>query len=218
MWSGYLSGKRGEQMNVKREHVKKEDLYLERLTGLFAESSLLMDVFRRARFLEPLPYYVGAGCLVQTVWNQLTGRPAEYGISDIDLVYFDPADLSFEAESEQIAEGRRQFNGVPVPLDIKNQARVHLWYEDKFGIRLQPYSSLEAAIDSWPTSVTSLGARLEPSGEWRIYAPFGLADLYSLTIRPNKALISEAVYRSKAGKWHSKWPELQIIPWEDPSD
>ncbi|KUP26085.1 hypothetical protein AWJ19_00700 [Paenibacillus sp. DMB5] len=187
------------------------------MTGLFAESPLLMEVFRRAQFLEPLPYYVGAGCLVQTVWNQLTGRPAEYGISDIDLVYFDPADLSFETESAQIAEGRRHFNGVPVPLDIKNQARVHLWYEDKFGIRLQPYSSLEAAIDSWPTSVTSLGARLEPSGEWRIYAPFGLEDLYSLTIRPNKALISEAVYRSKAEKWHSKWPELQIIPWEDPS-
>ncbi|MBY0014255.1 nucleotidyltransferase family protein [Paenibacillus typhae] len=197
--------------------MKKEHLYLERLTGMFSESPLLMDVFRRARFLEPLPYYVGAGYLVQTVWNQLTGRPAEYGISDIDLVYFDPADLSFEAESEQIAEGRKQFNGVPVPLDIKNQARVHLWYENKFGIRLQPYSSLEAAIDSWPTTVTSLGARLEPSGEWRIYAPFGLADLYSLTVRPNKALISEAVYRSKTEKWHSKWPELQIIPWEDSS-
>ncbi|MEK5448263.1 nucleotidyltransferase family protein [Paenibacillus sp. FSL R7-0331] len=198
----------------ERELVKKEHLYLERLTGIFSESPLLTEVFRRAQFFEPLPYYVGAGCLVQTVWNQLTGRPAEYGISDIDLVYFDPADLSFEAESEQVAEGRGHYKGITVPLDIKNQARVHLWYEDKFGIKLQPYSSLEAAIDSWPTSVTSLGARLEPSGEWKIYAPFGLEDLFSLAVRPNKRLISEAVYRSKAEKWQAKWPELQIIPWE----
>ncbi|NQX45264.1 nucleotidyltransferase family protein [Paenibacillus tritici] len=31
-------------------------------------------------------------------------------------------------------------------------------------------------IDSWPTTVTSLGARLALNGEWQLYAPFGLED------------------------------------------
>ena len=31
-----------------------------------------------------------SGCLVQTVWNVRTGRAVGYGISDYDIVYFDP--------------------------------------------------------------------------------------------------------------------------------
>ncbi|MNP62011.1 hypothetical protein D3C76_1572500 [compost metagenome] len=100
-------------------------------------------------------------------------------------------------------------------MDIKNQARVHLWYEDRFGVKLQPYPSLEAAIDSWPTTVTSLGARLDGSGDWHIYAPFGLKDLFNLTLRPNKVLITEEIYEGKTLKWQTKWPELQIIPWAE---
>ncbi|WP_244444744.1 nucleotidyltransferase family protein [Paenibacillus camerounensis] len=208
MADGFQDSRQGDETGFQGR------LYHERLTGVFRESPLLMEVFRKAQYLDPLPYYVGAGSLVQTVWNQLTGRPAEYGISDIDLVYFYPDDLSFEAEGERIAEGMERFNGISVPVDIKNQARVHLWYPEKFGVRIRPYSSLEAAIDSWPTTATSLGARLEPAGDWNVYAPFGLEDLFSLTVRPNKTLISEAVYRGKAEKWQAKWPELQIIPWE----
>ncbi|MNC63892.1 hypothetical protein D3C75_1140520 [compost metagenome] len=114
-----------------------------------------------------------------------------------------------------IAKGRELFSGITIPVDLKNQARVHLWYRDKFGIELQPYVSLEAAIDSWPTTVTSLGARLAADGEWQIYAPFGLQDLFHLTLRPNKALISEEIYIAKTQKWLSKWPELTVVPWID---
>lgn len=202
-------------LSLPQENPDEDILLRERLTGIFSRNRLLMDIFRRARFMEPFPYYIGAGCLVQTVWNELTGRAPEYGIGDIDLIYFDPEDLSFAAEDQLIAKGRECFSGIPIPVDIKNQARVHLWYEERFGVRLQPYPSLEAAIDSWPTTVTALGARLDGNGEWHIYAPFGLKDLFSLTLRPNKVLISEEIYRSKTLKWQKKWPELQIMPWED---
>ena len=42
-----------------------------------------------------------SGCLVQTVWNVLTGRAVDYGINDYDVFYFDP-DTSWEAEDAVI--------------------------------------------------------------------------------------------------------------------
>ncbi|KAI7258820.1 hypothetical protein KC345_g10468 [Hortaea werneckii] len=175
--------------------------------------TLLMEIFKRARELGPFPYYIGAGCLVQTVWNELTGREPGYGIDDIDIIYYDGEDLSYAAEDQMITVGRVLFAGLPVPVDLKNQARVHLWYRDKFGIELTPYASLEDAINSWPTTVTSLAARLGIDGDWQIYAPFGLEDLFQLILRPNKALISEDVYLNKTQKWKNKWPELTVVPW-----
>lgn len=61
--------------------------------------------------------------------------------------------------------------------------------------------------------MTSLGARLELNGEWKIYAPFGLEDLFQLVLRPNKALITQEIYHTKTQKWKSKWPELKVVPW-----
>jgi hypothetical protein len=193
--------------------MNERDVLQNRLTELFSRSTLLMDIFERAQGIGKFPYYVGAGCLAQTVWNELTGREPGYGIGDIDIVYYDGEDLSYAAEDEVIAQGKELFDGIAIPVDLKNQARVHLWYRDKFGVELTPYTSLENAIDSWPTTVTSLGVRLAPNGEWKIYAPFGLEDLFQLILRPNKALISEEVYLNKTQKWKSKWPELTVVPW-----
>lgn len=192
--------------------MDKEERRREQLIASLTGSPLLMDVFHRVSRFSPYPYCVGAGALVQTVWNGLTGRAAEYGIGDIDIIYYDE-DLSYSSENRWIQRGRELFEGIWVPVDIKNQARVHLWYEEKFGVQLRPYASLESAIDSWPTTVTALGARLTESGEWQIYAPFGLRDLFELILRPNKALVTEEVYCSKTSKWKQKWPELKVEPW-----
>lgn len=198
---------------VARSAKDERDVLQSRLTELFSRSTLLMEIFKRAQELGPFPYYIGAGCLVQTVWNELTGREPVYGIDDVDIIYYDGEDLSYAAEDRMIAAGRVLFEGLPLLVDLKNQARVHLWYRDKFGVELTPYTSLEDAIGSWPTTVTSLGAKLRSNGEWQIYAPFGLEDLFQLILRPNKALITEDVYLYKTRKWKSKWPELTVVPW-----
>ncbi|WP_150272953.1 nucleotidyltransferase family protein [Paenibacillus tepidiphilus] len=194
-------------------YMDQEEALRRRLIGHFRQSPLLMEVFRLVRELEPYPYYIGAGCLVQTVWNGLSGRQPDYGIGDIDIIYYDGEDLSYEAEDRMIARGRKLFADAPLPVDLKNQARVHLWYERKFGVRLAPYTSLEAAIDSWPTTVTSLGVRWSGEDEWHIYAPFGLGDLFAMELRANKALVTEEVYRNKTDKWQRLWPELKVEPW-----
>lgn len=186
----------------------------ERLLQILKKSDMLMEVLYNINRLKLDTYYIGAGCLAQTVWNELTERPLDYGITDIDIVYFDSRDLSYEAEDKVIRDVKELFPNISMKFDIKNQARVHMWYKDKFGIDLPPYKTIEQAIDTWPTTATAFGIRKVDEDGWKVYAPFGLFDLFNLIVRPNKKLITEEIYMKKADKWKGKWPELQIMKWD----
>jgi hypothetical protein len=109
----------------------------------------------------------------QTVWHVVAGQPAEAGVLDYDLAYFNDSDLSWEAEGEVIQTGSAVFAGLPAQVQIRNQARVHLWYEQRFGVPCPPHTSAEAAIDTYEATTGCLGVRQEPAGRWRIYAPYG---------------------------------------------
>ncbi len=91
-----------------------------------ARNGTLTEVLTRAAAIGLPGWYLVAGCLYQTVWNVVTGQPPEAGILDYDLAYFDDTDLSWDAEDAVIQAGREVFAGLPVPVQIRNQARVHL--------------------------------------------------------------------------------------------
>ncbi len=160
-------------------------------------------------------YYIGAGFLVQTVWNYLSGNSLDYGIGDIDIVYYDAGDLSFEKEKEVETRITSLLSNISFKVDVKNEARVHLWYEEKFGYKIEPYQSLEEAINSWPTTATSIGVRNGNNGQFEVYAPYGLNDLFGMIVRANKLQITREIYEKKADKWSKLWPELIIIPWDE---
>jgi uncharacterized protein len=173
----------------------------------------LAEVLTRARAMDLPGWYLVAGCLYQTVWNVLTGEPAEAGILDYDLAYFDDSDLSWEAEDAVICAGSTIFAGLPAPVQIRNQARVHLWYGPKFGLPCPPHASSEAAIDTYEATIACLGVRLEAGGRWRIYAPYGLSDVFNLVVRPNPVLAPPEVYQAKVARWQRQWPALTVLPW-----
>lgn len=157
-------------------------------------------------------WYIGAGCIAQTYWNHVHGFPLSENITDIDLVYFDPVDVSYEAEDFIIQRAKDIFHHLAIPVDLKNQARVHLWYGKHFGTPLDPYPSVEAAISSWPTIATAVAITGKDS-LYRVYAPYGLDDLFNLIIRPNKVQITPEIYRAKVSRWQRHWPRLTILPW-----
>jgi hypothetical protein len=173
----------------------------------------LAEVLTRSAVLGLPGWYLVAGCLYQTVWNVVTGQPPEAGILDYDLAYFDASDLSWRAENAVIQAGHKLFSDLPAPVQIRNQARVHLWYEQKFGVPCPPHESTEAAIDTFEATTACLGVRLQPSGQWRVYAPHGLADVFSLTVRPNPVLAPCHVYQAKAARWQRQWPSLTVLAW-----
>src|SRR5262249_7526722 len=69
--------------------------------------------------------WVVSGCLVQTVWNGLTGRAAGHGISDYDVFYFD-SETSWEAEDAVIRKLEAGLRGLGGTIETRHQARVHL--------------------------------------------------------------------------------------------
>lgn len=180
---------------------------------MLSRNGILLEVLQRAALLDLPGWYLTAGCVFQTVWNVVTGRPAGQGIKDYDLFYFDDGDLSWEAEDRVIKAARQVFAELPVEVEVRNEARVHLWYEGKFGVACAPYTSTESAIDSFAATTCCVGLRLLPDGRWRVYAPHGLSDVFNLVVRPNPVLAPREVYEAKTARWREQWPELTILDW-----
>ena len=163
-------------------HMNKSlELQINSLQTVLGQSPIISEALERPESLDLPSWYLGAGCISQTVWNHISGMPPHSHIKDLDLVYFDPYDLSYEAERQLVSECQEVFDGVPIMVDLKNQARVHIWHEEHFGYAIRPYRSVEDAINSWPTTATCVGVRYL-HGEFEVYAPYGLNDLFGMTI------------------------------------
>ena len=156
-------------------------------------------------------WYVGAGGVNQTVFNYYHGYDADYGIKDYDIVYFDD-DTSYEAEDVIIKDLEKRLKDINVVTDIKNQARVHIWYNPKFNTNREAYKDVYDAISSWSTTVTCIGVRKE-NGKLNVYSAYGLDDLFNMTIRPVKRYIDKKSYDERCKRWKSKWNKLNIIEW-----
>lgn len=189
------------------------DQQLDQFRAALDQNRTLGEVLERACVLALPGWYLAAGALCQTVWNVVSGFPPDAGIRDYDLVYFDGADLSWDAEDAAIRAGRRRFADLPAEVEIRNQARVHLWYEGKFGRPCLPYDCAEAAIDTFPATATCIGVRADADAHLSVYAPFGLSDMFNMVVRPNTALCPQHVYEAKATRWQQQWPALSVLPW-----
>lgn len=166
-----------------------------------------------ARDLDLPDWRVVSGVLYNTVWNHLTGKPSGHGIKDVDLFYFDAGDFSWEAEDRVIRDAAPVFAGLAVPAEIRNQARVHLWYPQKFGRPCPAYASSDHSISYFASRTHAVGVRLEADGRLDMVAPFGLDDIFSFRITPNYALDNRETHEAKAARAKACWPEIEIVPW-----
>lgn len=171
------------------------------------------EILRRAPQLGLPGWYLTAGGLFQTVWNHLAGRDLRAGIRDYDFFYFDDSDLSYEAENEVIESAASVFADLGVDVEVRNEARVHLWYEQHFGSAIAPYRSTEDAIDHFVSTTCCFGITTDEGGTDVVYAPHGFDDLFAGILRPNPRLPMQHVYEAKAARWTTEWPNLTVLPW-----
>lgn len=157
-----------------------------------------------------------AGCLFQTVWNLRSGMPAEAGIKDYDLFYFDDADLSEAAERRTQHRIAGVLADLGIVVEATNQARVHLWYEQHFGHAYPQLRSACEAIDRFLVPATSVGLRPAAHG-LELYAPHGLQLLYDGVLTPNPLTDHRDLFRRKAASYRERWPWLRVAECERPS-
>ena len=176
-----------------------------------------------AAILERFPrmgvrdWWLTSGCIAQTVWNLRSGRPADEGIRDYDVVYFSD-DVSAEAEDQVIRDAARLFADLPKPVEVRNQARVHLWYPEKFGLDPTPLASAGEGILRFPSTTTAIGVKRTGADFLDIFAPFGLSNVWDMVVKPNRTLSVAQTYAEKTARWQKQWPQLVVRPWQAEGD
>ncbi len=186
----------------------------DRLREIVRATPTTWQVLETVRELDLPDWMIFSGAVYQPVWNALTGRDPAYGIKDYDVAYHDDSDTSYDAEDVVIQRVAAAFEPPLRDLvEVRNQARVHLWFEKKFGAD-EPYPPLEdsaAALKRFVATAFCVGVRLESDDTLRVWAPFGLEDLFAMRLRPNPLRLKGAGgWERTTGSAKAQWPEITV--------
>lgn len=182
-----------------------------RLVELVRANAPLMAVMRTIRELNPPDWLIFSGAVYQGVFNHLTGKPLDWGVKDYDVGYFDP-DTSWDAEDVWIKRVAAAFAPpLSEQVEVRNQARVHLWFESRFGEPYEPLACAPEALERFVSPTFSVGVRLEDDDRVTVFAPFGLDDVFALKIRPNPLRPLAKGWAKATASAKARWPEVEIV-------
>jgi uncharacterized protein len=182
-----------------------------RLVEIVRADPALMHVLEGVRDQHLPDWRIFSGAVYQSVWNALTGRPAGYGVRDYDVGYFDP-DTSWDAEDLIIKRVAAAFDEpFRSTVEVRNQARVPIWFPAHFGEPYDPLSGTDEALERFVSPAFAVGVRLEQDDTISVAAPLGLEDMFALTLRPNPNRGVAKDWDRVVGKALARWPELQVV-------
>lgn len=96
-------------------------------------------------------------------------------------------------------------------VEVRNQARVHLWFHDRFGEDYAPLTSTDEALERFVAPAFAVGIRLEGDDHISVAAPFGLEDVFAMTVRPNPVRGLARGWRRTVENARGRWPEITVI-------
>jgi len=188
----------------------------ETFISILEKNKDLMAVLDYITELKLPNFYIAAGSVFQTIWNYYDGKDLNFGIKDIDVIYYNNSDLGVEKDLEyyNIINVYIKSKGFNYEVDVSNEARMHLWkMEHNQGDNVEQYKNSEDAISKWIATVHAIGIT-KVNDNIKIYAPYGLSDIYSRTIRPIKHNgNSKELYDKKVASWQNRFDNLNIIEW-----
>jgi len=182
---------------------------------ILSKNKDLMCILDYISDLELPNFYIAAGSVFQTIWNYYDGVSLTQGIKDIDIIYYDSSNLSKSDEKELEDKIVNHFYEMDLSyeFDVHNEARMHLWKKENENKYIDQYLNSEDAIDKWIATVHAVGIT-KIDGVIKVYAPYGLSDIFSRTIRPIKHKYnSKELYDMKVRSWCSRFDNLNVIEW-----
>jgi uncharacterized protein len=154
--------------------------------------------------------WIGAGAIRDVVWGQLYGGFSADSVRDIDVAYFDAADLS---KQRDLDAQERLCALADLPWEATNQAAVHTWYHGYFGgPPVESFGCVHDAIATWPETATCVAVR-RGSGGIEVCAPHGLADLLGGVWRVNPVRVTPEVSRARLARQRvrDRWPGVTVV-------
>jgi uncharacterized protein len=146
-----------------------------------------------------------AGFVRNLIWDTAHGFSAATRLADVDVAWFDAANMAAELDLE--LEFQLQKRLPTVQWQVRNQARMHV----RNGVAA--YTSAIDAVQRFPETATCLAVSLNRSGEivWEVET--GLLDAWALRLRHNlhsglpRHITSQRIHDKQ---WQAQWPRLQI--------
>ena len=194
---------------------KTIDEQMKNAISILEQNTELMDILDYVYKLELPNYYIAAGSIFQTILNYYDKKPLNYGIRDIDIIYYNKNDISVDTDIHyyNLIKDYCARKGYNYEIDVSNEARMHLWQKEKLNMDVPQYINSEDAINNWIATVHAIGITKE-NDSIKIYAPYGLSDIYSRTIRPIKhKYTTKDIYNKKANSWSERFDNLNIVEW-----
>ncbi len=187
------------------------------LARLVCSSAWLMRLLRAARAVDAPDWWIGGGVLRDLVWDTYAGSFDPAQVKDVDLAFFDPHDLS--RERDQQVQAALTLQAPDVVWDAKNQAAVHTWYPDRFGIEVTPLLDAADGVATWPETATAVAVRLDKHDRLHITAAHGLDDLLNGVCRRNRRRVTAKEYacRLQRKQVAHRWPHVRIVAEELPA-
>ena len=171
-----------------------------------------MHALAIAREADAPDWLIGAGAVRTAVWDRLHGYDGPPDLADVDLVFFDPADLSTERDAA--VESALCALAPDIPWEAKNQAAVHLWYPRVFGLAVAPFTSSAEAVATFPETATCVALHLDAADRLTVVAPYGLDDLLGLVLRHNPLRVTPELSERRLAekRVRERWPRVTVLP------
>lgn len=180
----------------------------EDIIRLIKEDEWMMAIIKTASTLNLKDWCICAGFVRSKIWDTVHGFTVRTELEDIDVIFHDERFVDESREKELEAILAIAHKGIP--WSVKNQARMHLVN------KIPPYESSYDAISKFPETSTALGVTMDPNGELRIIAPYGIYDAAALILKPtpyfksSKQLMNIYKYRLEKKNWKAIWPNLKV--------
>ncbi|QIT29364.1 nucleotidyltransferase family protein [Raoultella terrigena] len=181
--------------------------YQQALQRVLLDDAVRMKALYAVQTLRLNDGWIGAGFVRDAVWDHLHGYGQRPVGGDVDVVWFDAARCT--ADGDRLLEAALNQVSPAFDWSVKNQARMHHHSGNA------PYRSTEDAIRYWPETATAVAVRIGDTGLIEVIAPYGLADLFALRLRPTPQFeqqrLSVFKHRVAAKRWVERYPLLQLI-------